>query len=83
MVRAVGRGGSNARVLTDPVPRVAGGLVEPDADDDQREHDTLRRAQKSALPSLRVPTAVTHDERLEGVKTDVLRVRAGDVGGEQ
>ncbi len=83
MVRAVGRRGGDARVLTDPMPRVAGGLVEADADDDQREHDTLRRARKSALPSLRVHTAVTHDERLEGVKADVLRVRAGDVGGEQ
>ena len=58
-------------------------VAEADADDDEREGDTLRRVKSTSNNGPQRKRKPAYDDRLEGVEADVLCVRSGDVRGEE
>ena len=58
-------------------------VAEADADDDERERDALRSEKSVSNNRPRRKRKPAYDDGLEGVKTDILCVRSGDVRGEE
>ena len=58
-------------------------VAEADADDDERERDPLQSTKSTLSNRLHRECNHTYDNRLQGVETDVLCIRAGDVRGEE